>query len=263
MNLLSLDIVFGAIFSALYFSDLLEVHILPYGLIALGLTVWIVYTADHLKDAFTIKHTAASDRHRYHQEHFKPLFIAMVIAITMDCIIILFMREPVLKWGIVLAVIVCLYLLVHRYLKILKELFVAALYTLGVLLPSISVSRKIISEPELLIFVMFGISAWVNLLLFSWFDRNDDENDDQQSFTTLSGERFTYFTIVGLTIFNIVLFIVILLLERLVVPAIIPIMMTLTLCGLMFIHHSAGKYFRILGDAVFYLPGFYWLWHQI
>ena len=56
INILSLDIAAGAVISAVFFAQIFNVQIKPYGLLALGLTVWIIYTVDHLRDAKKIKH---------------------------------------------------------------------------------------------------------------------------------------------------------------------------------------------------------------
>jgi len=51
INVLSLDVVAGAMVSALFFARIFKVQILPWGVLALGLTVWTIYTTDHLVDA--------------------------------------------------------------------------------------------------------------------------------------------------------------------------------------------------------------------
>jgi len=59
---------------ASFFARLLDVAILPQGLISLGLTVWIIYTADHLLDAKKFKNKMRlTERHRFHQRHFKVI----------------------------------------------------------------------------------------------------------------------------------------------------------------------------------------------
>ncbi len=70
LNLLSIDVAIGAVCCALFFGRLLQVDILPYGLITLGLTVWVIYCADHLFDAARLKGRASTRRHQFHQDHF-------------------------------------------------------------------------------------------------------------------------------------------------------------------------------------------------
>lgn len=188
VNILSLDIAGGAVISALFFAGILHVQILPYGLMALALTVWIIYTADHLRDAKTIKTTASTERHRFHQRHFNILGVFLAVAAGVDLVIILYTRKPVLEWGIYLGVIVALYLIVQRYLKFLKETFIAVLYTLGVLLPSVSVTNQPLTVSHFLLFTQFALVALMNLLIFSWYDHDDDLRDQQRSFSTSIGK---------------------------------------------------------------------------
>ena len=72
-NLLSLDVAGGAVVCALFFSKLLSVTPYVQGMIALGLTVWVIYTADRLLDVRALKNAAASERHKFHQQYQKPL----------------------------------------------------------------------------------------------------------------------------------------------------------------------------------------------
>src|SRR5687767_11082148 len=140
VNILSLDITAGAIISALFFAKIFNVQIKPYGLVALGTTVWIIYTADHLRDAKKIKHKASTQRHRFHQLYFFPLVYFLCAAIFIDAVAIVFIRKQVFEWGLILSALVAFYLIVQQYLRFLKEFFIAALYTCGVLLLSISIT---------------------------------------------------------------------------------------------------------------------------
>src|SRR6187402_2077625 len=115
INLLSIDVAAGAVCSSLLFAEILKVHILSYGLASLGLSVWIIYTADDLLDARKIKTPAATERHRFHQRHFNLLLILLAVAILVNGLIILFVRKPVLISGIIVASFVAIYLLLHRH----------------------------------------------------------------------------------------------------------------------------------------------------
>jgi hypothetical protein len=261
INILSLDTVAGAIIGALFFAKLLNVHILPYGLIALGLTVWIIYTADHLRDARTIRNQASSERHRFHQLHFSPLLKLMLIALLIDTVMIFFMRKPVLEGGIVLAIVVALYLLVQRYLKFLKELFIAALYTCGILLPSIAISSVKLTPLYILLIIQFFLIALLNLLLFSWFDKDTDRSDQQHSFVTILGESVAKKTICAIIILNFLCIIFIFgysdSFELAVIYTLMNALLTFIFLGSKNLHRYST--YRILGDAVFLIPVIYLL----
>jgi hypothetical protein len=264
-NILSLDIVAGAVVGALFFSELLNVSILPYGLVALALTVWIIYTADHLRDARVIKHDASSSRHRFHQQHFKKLFVLIGIAALVDSVIILFMRTPVFQWGLILAAIVGVYLIIQQYLRVLKELFVAVLYTCGVLLPSLAVISVELEMVHIILIIQFALIAWINLLIFSFFDYSQDILDHQTSFATLGGKHLTAAFIWGLSSIQVLIAIIFWQNEFYRAPAVLFLLMN-TLLLLIFIQFNRpgrNDEFRLLGDAVFFIPGLYLLWTRL
>src|SRR6478752_4226225 len=113
-NYLSLDVACGAMVCASFFARILHVQLRPYGLASLGLTVWIIYTADHLMDAHKLTREASSQRHRFHQQNFRVLVIVLGVAAFVDLLVIFFVRKPILNWGIALSTAVLLYLFFQR-----------------------------------------------------------------------------------------------------------------------------------------------------
>src|SRR6187551_3842552 len=95
LNVLSLDVVAGVVICAVFFSRIFQAHIRPQGLVTLSLTVWIIYTTDHLLDAHRIQGTASTARHRFHQENFFLLFVFLGISTIINIILIFFIREAV------------------------------------------------------------------------------------------------------------------------------------------------------------------------
>jgi hypothetical protein len=51
VNVLSIDVALGSVCAALFFGKYVAVGISPVTLAVLALTVWIIYTVDHLMDA--------------------------------------------------------------------------------------------------------------------------------------------------------------------------------------------------------------------
>ena len=256
INILSLDIVGGAIASALFFGKILKVEIKPIGLIALGLTVWVIYTIDHLRDARKIAHPAATLRHRFHQENFRVLLVLLFIAIIADAIAIFFIRRQVFEWGLILTAVVALYLIFHRSLRFLKELFVASLYTAGVLLLSVTVSRVQLEMVHYVLIIQFAIAAWTNLLLFSWFDHVFDQRNAQNSFVTILGRSTAQAFLYGLFIASFLLTIVQLPMKIQLAPVLVLLLMnaTLFLIFMFRVRLEKDDRYRLIGDAVFLFP---------
>jgi hypothetical protein len=254
INILSLDVVAGAIVCSLFFARIFEVSVPFYGLGALGLSVWIIYTVDHLRDALLIPKPASTDRHLFHQQNFRIILAVVAIAVLCDIILVWHLRVMVLEYGFILGSLVGVYLLFQRYLRFLKEIFVACLYTAGILLPSLVVHKWQLQPLHSLLIGQFCVTALTNLLLFSLFDFVPDRVHQQHSFVTSFGPETTRATILTLGILNILVSLV-LVPSDIKVSLIFLAMNVMLLCILIFQRKLVCKnYYRMLGDAVFFLP---------
>lgn len=259
INILSVDVAAGAVICSLFFARIFDVSVSRSGLVALALTVWIIYTVDHLRDAKTIGKKASTDRHRFHQKYFNHILIILCGVITADLIVIWFLPQRVLVAGLTLGFVVTAYLVLQRYLKFLKEFFVALLYTAGVLLPSISTITPDFGLVDGVLISKFFITALMNLLLFSVFDYEEDRDQKQHSFVTWFGPASTRVGVLCLGILNILLGVGIWSSRPGV--ALVFISMNVMLLAILFLekHLMANNHYRILGDAVFFIPLFYLL----
>lgn len=261
LNILSLDVVVGAWASALFFGRLFFVPIGPPELIALGLTVWIIYTTDHLRDARRMSRRASTERHRFHQKYYKPLLGFVVVLAILDTIAIGFIPGAVLIGGIILMMPVAIYLLTHQWLRFLKELCIAIMYTGGVLLPSLPLTGVDLNRGHYLLIVLFIVLALINLLMFSWFDREVDQKDQHQSFVTLVGDRTTRIAIWMLIALEVSVSLAMAMLTAQVLAFLLLACMGIALLTIFAFRRPLARndYYRLLGDAVFLLPFFYWI----
>jgi hypothetical protein len=259
LNLLSIDIAIGSIACGMYFAWVLHVHVRPYALASLGITVWIIYTADHLLDAWKVKGRASTERHRFHQDHFRILVVLVTAAILIDFILIFFIKRPVLFAGLYMIALVVVYLLFHNKLTFLKEFFVALLYCVGVLLPSLTVTDVSLETKHHILFVSFFLLALINLLLFSLFDKTNDEKDKRQSFVTLFGERNTRRIITILSGVNMLLLFYLFYKWNQMLVVVIPFLMSTALIIIIAFYRwfEKNSRYRLLGDAIFLLPLLY------
>jgi len=259
ISILSLDVVAGAVIGALFFARLLGAVVEIPVLIVLGLSVWIIYTTDHLRDARVMRTTASTDRHRFHQKYFKTIVaIAMLVAIV-AFILVLFLPHNILRYGFMLGLVVLLYLVLQRYLKFLKEIFVACLYTMGILLPSFVSVGTHLMPVHYLIIAKYFITALMNLLLFSLYDYAEDRHQQQHSFVTWFGPASTRYGIILLGSLNILSGLWLWEYDSSI--AIIFILMNLLLLAVLFFRKALAheNYYRIIGDGVFFLPLIYLL----
>jgi 4-hydroxybenzoate polyprenyltransferase len=255
VSVLSLDVSLGAVVSALFFARLLNEKLLIQGLLVLGVTVWLIYTADHLLDGWRVKQIAASNRHRFHQKHFRPLLGVLIVLGLIDLYLVLLVRRPILVSGLYFSLAVLVYLLFSKWLIYLKEFTASLLYTAGVLLPSWSMHQTALTAEQWIVTLQFGIVVFINLVLFAWMSLEQDQRDSQESLATLLGKRITRYFLFFL--FGLALILFIIFYQRSFQDqSLILIAMTLVLL-LIFLQprfFQKEDRFRWVGDSIFFLP---------
>ncbi|QDT04589.1 hypothetical protein K227x_29810 [Rubripirellula lacrimiformis] len=112
INALSIDavavgIVWQAIFACAFRGS-------PPSLIestTLGLTLWLIYTADHLLDATRLDiHQPRTFRHHIHHQYRHVLVVVWMVFTVIDAAaIVVGLSESLIRWGLALAAIVLLY----------------------------------------------------------------------------------------------------------------------------------------------------------
>lgn len=255
INLLSLDVVLGAVISSLYFTALLEVKPNEYSTIALGLTVWIIYTADRLLDVRKLKNQPATERHKFHQRYQKQLWVMIALMGMIVVALAFFLHQSVLAGGIFLSVVICIYLAFQKNLHI-KEFVVAILYTLGVLLPALGVFTGLPSAKHYLLIAQFFTVVLINLLLFSWFECESDRSEGYSSFVTVYGKKVTLGLLFVLIFCSISITGCMLIQRTFNFITFTMLFMTLTLLIITLFpgYYSINSRYRLLGDAIFFLP---------
>lgn len=260
LNILSIDVALGAVCCSAWFAHYFQVQLRVYALICLGLTVWIIYSADHLLDARKVRGEASTLRHRFHQQHFTELAIVLLIAGLIDFSLLFFIRAQVLHAGILLIGIVGVYLLMSRWLSYLKEIAVAGLYCGGVLLPALSLNQSAITTPELFVMLCFFLTALINVIMFAWFDHALDVQDGNHSFSTKFGQHFTRKLLIGLFIVQLILLAILF-----GIKCYFPFLVFGCMNGVLFLILAWStnlrrlEYYRLPGDAVFLIPGMFLL----
>ncbi|MEQ8363116.1 MAG: hypothetical protein RH948_09620 [Cyclobacteriaceae bacterium] len=258
-NLLSLDVALGATISAMFLTRVFEVDIRFQGLLCLGLTVWLIYTVDHLVDARNLKSQASTARHRFHQRNFRMILTLAIVILLAIIPLLFFIHKPVLTMGIGLGGLVIVYFIVQRKLGFLKEFLGAVLYCVGVMLPVVALSElsfnSVITVPS----ILFFNTALINLVLFSWFDRDKDKLDNHPSLVTSVGDKASKSILCLLFVLQIVLFIYAFNSGLDISILIIFAAMYLVLL-LIFVKSNwfgLNDRYRLAGDAVFLFPLLY------
>ncbi|MDA0777642.1 MAG: hypothetical protein O3C19_01095 [Bacteroidetes bacterium] len=183
VNTYSIWVSLGSFSSYLFFSRIYEVK--PNMLVALGLClgVWFIYTLDHLLDALNLKENASTRRHTIHYVHQKRIKTILVfVAITLG-IMAFYVPKVYYTFCGLLVALTGLHFLINYLVSedakrkfFLKEVFIAFVVTLGFMLtPYIEAPcKKIFIEARFLFGVFYCINL-SNLILFSYFDKEEDE----------------------------------------------------------------------------------------
>ncbi len=253
-NVLSFDVVAGAIIGSLFFARIYSVTPSFISLVSLGLTVWVIYTVDRLLDIQDLKGTAASERHRFHQRNRKNLIRWLFVVMIIDIGLAVNMPEVIIIRGSLLSFVVVIYIILRRRLHVSKELLVAILYTAGVMLPVWPGSRM--DVVHYLPILLFFLIALINLIIFSWFERENDLRDHQNSVATLVDEKTIRKILIGLFIIIFAISFYLFLQPVYHIMSLVFLAMTSTLFLIYFFNDffSRGDYYRVVGDAVFLFP---------
>lgn len=195
LRILSIDVALGAVAMSYLWAAWLLVSPSLTVYIILGLTVWLIYTTDHLLDAYQIKHIAHTQRHQFHQKHFKLLCWSAALVCLLVLGFLFLLSWQVWWWGslalawALLHFLLSFFLRTQQYLLLQKELRIAIGYSLGVAVGIFAdmpfAKVEWISTVWLLVFVA-GL-AWYNLLLIAYFEFESDVKDAQISLAVSLG----------------------------------------------------------------------------
>lgn len=195
-RILSLDVVLGALASTYMAVVYLEVKMPIVFWFALALSVWVIYTADHLLDAYRLKDEAHTERHLFHHYHFKLISTIFLLGLLI-CLFVLpfFVPAYMLYFAIGMGLFTGIHFLLVKWigdktsLFFLKELGVGLIYSLGVWGPPLLAKYPELTEVDMLVYVQFFLLAMINLFTFSMYEIDTDEIDGHTSFIRAIGVK--------------------------------------------------------------------------
>lgn len=267
LSILSIDVVIGSILCGGLVVKLLNSEPGFVWWIVLPISVWIIYTMDHLIDGYKLKDKAHTYRHYFHFRYIKQLIFAILIFSAINIILVLFFLEKqIVIFGIVAATITGFYLLgVYLFQKkrswfFQKELFVAMVYTIGIWGGPASLIDFNLQFYQWICLLVFFILVLTDLFVFSLYESEADQLDGHSTLAVNLGkkltERLILINITLVFVFSITLFIygqdqIIL------VAAKVFMIMAIVLTGLVVFQSRLNKnsIYRFIGELVFWLPG--------
>lgn len=190
INCFSLLVVFGSVSTSYFFASLFHAKLSFWFYYLLPSTVWIIYTLDHVLDGIKLKEEAISIRHYIHYKYRGVILpIVGILSLFNLYVALVYLEEKILIAGFIIAAIVALYFLFIHFFKSLKapfnkEFLVALVVCSGmVLLPGLQGNLSF-NLGSICIILSMVLINYTNLLLFSYFDYENDKANGLQSVAT-------------------------------------------------------------------------------
>lgn len=253
---LSLDIVLGAIIFLSFLANLYQIDLSFQVYLALAIAIWQIYTIDHLIDARKSMHL--DERRMFHRRHEHILIFVSGVLAVIGLINIYFLPIEIVRSGVILAAACVFYMMMVYFFRKLwfKEVLIAVGYACGIFLSPFSMSHSI-EAVDLVILLQLAVLAFVNLSIFSYYDQEKDKKGGFGSIVLLMEDKSLHIIrLLLLLVFGSCVFFLLFLSEKYAVIQLVYLVMTLLFFVLIRFHFyfRAHERFRILGDAVFFVP---------
>ena len=256
---LSLDIVLGAVIFLKFLGILYDVSIPFTVYLALAIAIWLIYSVDHLIDSRDVD--SSDPRREFHKTYFKQIVFFAGLTAIIGLFDVYHLPIEIIRVGSILAACCVLYLMLVYFVPRLwfKELMVAFGYAAGIFMTPLVLVGSM-QMTDFLLFTQLAILALVNLLIFSVYDREKDNNNGFGSMALALGSR-------SICLIWILLFLLIgssvglsmVLPEKYQMIQLIYLIMTCMLMGVMRfqLYFSQNERFRVVGDAIFFVPAIF------
>ncbi len=193
-NFLSLDVVLGAMSGGILAAKLLHTNINYCWLSILGISVWMIYTADHLLDSLQSKNKAPAKRRLFYRKYFKLLVVFEVCFLILVLFLsIRFLQPKIVEAGLTVSLFIAIYFLTiflfnaKKTLWMQKEFIVALIYTIGIFITPFIEAYPNIKVSQILIFSSFLLTVWSDILLIAIFEYDKDKHDAFSSLPIMVG----------------------------------------------------------------------------
>jgi hypothetical protein len=207
LHFLSIDIVLGALASSCFAAQLFGADPGWIWWINLALTVWLLYTGDHMLDALRHKKKVEREMHYFMLKHRKLVIYSLgVVAVVNFILIINLLEKELFKYALVLAGLVLLFYAMrhvfrkNRILQVPGEFFVMILYMAGTWLgPAVAFEGGFEAGHGMIALIFLGVLL-MNLGVISLYDIKLDSRMGIASLANLLGIKGTRNLLLGTAI---------------------------------------------------------------
>ncbi len=264
-NTYSIWVVLGSFSTFIFFSRVFQLTPNYWVAIALALAIWIVYTLDHLLDGYILQNELAAKRHFLHFNYKKPLVYILLISLVI--LAYLSVHIPAVYYPAigVLFFATTIHFMINFMVSsrikkhfFLKEAFVALVVMLGFV--GLPLAGAIpFSLPQNFFYyaiIVFTLNA-SNLMLFSWYDRDGDQQTKTLSIASIYGLRTTGLLVYINLLFSFGCSVALYSTGTLQTAAFATLLaMQLTLCIIFLfpIYFRSEERYRFYGDLIYVYP---------
>jgi len=263
----SIDIALGGVIGALFVAKYLGVELGYLVVIELFVTIWLIYTFDHLIDSGSGRYELVAYRHKIHGKLSTSIWGVWSFALIVALSLLFKIPSATLMAGSILGVFVVMYFFSLKLLEegnlYHKEFSAAFLYTIGIFIGPVSIFQGALSNDIWILFIEYVLLASVNLLVFSMYEQLANEKSGFQSLLkTLGAEkiRIISWTLIAIVILLSVVSIIWFWESSDILKAQLIILLMAICLLLVFINKGTlirHERYRMVGDAIFFLPILY------
>jgi len=204
LHFLSLDIVIGALATSCLAARLFASDPGWVWYIILALTVWLLYTGDHMLDAWKHRKKIERELHYFMMKNRKTLVWSMGLVATVNILLIFnLLDHGLMKYALVLAGLVLLFYAMrhvfkkNRFLSIPGEVFVLLIYMAGTWLgPAVALEGSFEAGHGMIALIFVGVLL-MNLGVISLYDMKLDSRMGITSLANLLGIKRTKNLLLG------------------------------------------------------------------
>ena len=206
-HFLSLDIVLGALASSCFAAQLFGRNPGWVWWLTLAMTVWLLYTGDHMLDAWKHRKKVEREMHFFMLKNRKVLRFSLgAVALVDSMLIINLLDKMLMKYALVLAGLVLLFYAMrhvfrkNKVLRIPGEVFVLILYMAGTWLGPAVVFEHSFEAAHGMIALIFAGVLLMNLGVISLYDIKLDSRLGLTSMAREMGAKRTKNMVLGTAI---------------------------------------------------------------
>jgi len=265
LHYLSIDIVLGALASSCFAAQLFASDPGWGWWITLALTVWLLYTGDHMLDAWKHRKKIERDLHYFMMKNRKTMVWSMTLVAAVNVLLIFnLLDQEVMKYALFLSGLVLLFYAMrhvfrrNKILLIPGEFFVLLLYMSGTWLGPVVASEIQLEPGHGMVALIFAGVLLMNLGVISLYDMKLDKRMGIKSMANLLGIKRTKNLLLGsgiaIYLVSLLQFLVFEMDRYFQLALILTGMTTILLLVLYYPSRFRKKdYFRLAADAVLFM----------